>query len=143
MKTQVWGSLDNAINSPDRSVLFRKLFLEGKPSNSISVCSPKPPAITILNEDLPGFVRIRVDASNDGFLFLADSWYPGWIAQVDGIDTQIYKADIVFRAVHVRQGVHTVEFIYRPKSFYIGGGITFLGLVYMVLIFLFSKHRVK
>ena len=118
---QVWNSLDNVINSPDRSALWQKLFLEGNPSGATSDCSPKPPAMTILNEDLPDFVQIRIDAGNDGFLFLADSWYPGWIARVDGIVTPIYKADIIFQAVHIPQGAHTVEFIYRPNSFYYRG----------------------
>ena len=41
-------------------------------------------------------------------LVVNDSYFPGWIAQVDGQDTPLYRADGNFRAVVVPVGDHTV-----------------------------------
>ncbi len=59
--------------------------------------------------------RVVVDASmpDDGYLFVADTWYPGWSASIDGEETEIFRANHAFRAVHVPAGNHEVEFSYQ------------------------------
>ena len=50
-------------------------------------------------------------------LFLLDLFhYPGWIAELDGRQTPILRADVLFRAVEVPAGRHTVVFRYAPLS---------------------------
>jgi len=67
-----------------------------------------------------------VDASTDapGYLALTDTWYPGWEATVDGQTTPILRADLMFRAVRLPPGRHTVEFRYRPQSVRTGVGVS-------------------
>ena len=55
-------------------------------------------------------------ARSESYLVLSDSWYPGWLATVDGVDVPIERANILFRAVRVPPGDHTVEFRYEPRS---------------------------
>jgi hypothetical protein len=66
---------------------------------------------------------------NDGFLYCSDTWYPGWRAYVDGKRTEIFRANLAFRAVFLPKGNHRVEFVYVPLSFYGGLGITVFGLL--------------
>jgi hypothetical protein len=68
----------------------------------------------------PSRVLIEVDSGTDGFLVLADLYYPGWRAAVDGQGQKVYKADYAFRAVEVSEGKHMVEFVFDPLSFQIG-----------------------
>jgi Bacterial membrane protein YfhO len=72
-------------------------------------------------------VRLEATARQPAMLFLADLAYPGWKAYVDGQETQIYRADYLFRSVFVPAGKHTVEFVYRPRSFRLGLLITLVG----------------
>lgn len=65
-------------------------------------------------------VKIKTQSSNDGFLFLSDTYYPGWKAYVDGQEKKIYLANYAFRAVEVPKGDHEVIFRYEPKSFWWG-----------------------
>lgn len=74
-------------------------------------------------------IDIKVEATNKGLLFLADSYYQGWNAKVDGRDTKIYRADYSFRAVVVPEGKHKVEFVYFPLSFKIGIWLAFVGFL--------------
>jgi hypothetical protein len=139
----VWGSLQAIGNSSDASILFRKVILETVHPGPETDCTTAAPVNMSIVSDTPESLRVQIDTKGSGYLFLADSWYPGWTANVDGVETQIYKADVVFRAVWVQPGSHMVDFIYQPKSFYIGLGITIITLVFLAFIFLFSKHRVK
>jgi len=88
----------------------------------------------------PGKVIINVKNSHTGYLVLSDTFYPGWRAYIDGIKTQIYRADYVFRAVKVPSGEHTVKFIYEPLSYKIGQAFTLLTIAF---IFLLVLKRVK
>ena len=65
-------------------------------------------------------VVIETTSSQAGFLFLSDTYYPGWRAWVDGQEETVYRADYLFRAVLVPSGQHAVEFIFDPVAFKIG-----------------------
>lgn len=65
-------------------------------------------------------VVTRVQTSAPAILVLTDTWYPGWIARVDGKDSPIYRANYTFRAVVVPQGEHEVVFSYEPFSVRLG-----------------------
>ncbi len=61
-------------------------------------------------------MSITVSSSSDAYLLLSEAHYPGWHAVVDGQETSIRRANILFRAVFVPSGVHTVELAYMPTS---------------------------
>ena len=63
-------------------------------------------------EKTPNRVTLDVEASGDGLLVIADNWFPGWTAYVDGIESPVLRADHTFRAVPVREGRHRVELRY-------------------------------
>lgn len=89
-------------------------------------------------------VTIVVDAPTSGYLFLSDTYYPGWEAYVNGKKTKIYRANYCFRAVKVPKGRHIVYFVYRPKSFYIGCIASLLSftLIMAYLIYSWRKERI-
>ena len=78
-------------------------------------------------------VVVATQASGDGFLYLSDTYYPGWKASVDGKETNIYLANYAFRAVKVPAGEHRVTFRYEPASFRWGLRIT-LGTLMVALV---------
>jgi hypothetical protein len=45
---------------------------------------------------------------------LNDIWHPWWFATVDGVGIPIGKANVLFRAVSVAPGKHTVRFTFDP-----------------------------
>ncbi len=67
-----------------------------------------------VTEYRPERVTIETRAGSPGYLILADTWYPGWAATVDGKATPIYRADYIFRAVSLETGAHQVVFEYHP-----------------------------
>ncbi len=88
-------------------------------------------------------VTILTSADSEGILVLADSYYPGWKAFVDGKEEIIRRANLFFRAVPLPAGNHTVEFRYEPRSFTIGLAVSSVALVGLAMLttFLASTHK--
>jgi hypothetical protein len=82
----------------------------------------------------PEHLVIDVDAPAPGFLVLADQYYPGWRATVNGKDVPIQRANYTFRLVEVPAGSSRVEFRYRPASVAIGAAVSALTLVTVVVL---------
>jgi hypothetical protein len=59
-------------------------------------------------------VTIETDSPSPALLVLTDVWHPWWRAEIDGAPAEMLKADVLFRAVAVPAGRHTVRFSFHP-----------------------------
>ena len=82
----------------------------------------------------PGAIDLDVSAASPGTLVVLQSYAPGWVARIDGRRATVEAADILFQSVHVPAGHHLVTLRYEPLSVAVGGLMTALGLVALVLI---------
>ena len=89
-----------------------------------------PAPITL--HDVPNRVTIHAVLDRPGYLVLADTWYPGWEAAVDGETVPLLRANYAFRAVYLEAGEHTVEMVYRPLSVRVGGWVSLVALTVLV-----------
>lgn len=101
-----------------------EVLLEGDPRPEVGGLG----VVTALQDKGPNEVELAVEAPEGGWLVLADTWYPGWTAELDGRATESYPAYGVMRAVWVPAGQHTVNFSYRPTTVPIGLALTLVGL---------------
>jgi hypothetical protein len=105
----------------------------GDPQEGVSVDG-------LVLQDSPNCVTIRATADAPGYLVLADTWYPGWQATVDGEPAAMMRANHAFRAVQLEAGEHEIEMLYRPRLVLVGGVTTLIALV--LLIFgMFASRR--
>jgi hypothetical protein len=87
----------------------------------------------------PAEVIINCSLKEDGFLFLSDTYYPGWKVYVNGKEDKIYRANYLFRAVYLKKGENKVKFLYAPESFKIGLIIS-ISTFSLLLTILLSKQ---
>ncbi len=59
---------------------------------------------------------LDADSPDGGFLVLNDLWHPWWFAELDGKPAPILRANVLFRAVAMPPGRHTVRFRFRPVA---------------------------
>jgi len=81
-------------------------------------------------------IDLSVEAPADGFVVLADSYYPGWSVTVDGSAAPLLRANFSSRAVAVRAGLHQVRMQYEPPGFATGWRVSAaaLGVLFAWLI---------
>lgn len=117
-----------------QSLDFRKeVVVEGKDAHNLKMSIGSQENYNInLTRELGDAVKIFARVENNGVLVLTDTYYPGWRAFVDGKETKIFPADVAFRAVALRKGEHSVEFLYLPLSFKIGLWSTLMSFAMLV-----------
>lgn len=106
------------------------LVLEEKPSAEPQSGSGSAEIVSYT----PDTVTIKTNAQAPKLLFLSDVYDSGWQAKVDGVSTQIYRADYDFRAVSLPAGIHTVQFVYAPRELFLGALVSVVGLVLLIFI---------
>jgi hypothetical protein len=65
----------------------------------------------------PGHIAVETTAHRPALLVVAESYYPGWHATIDGQPAEILRANYISQGVVVPAGKHTVELKYEPESF--------------------------
>jgi hypothetical protein len=68
----------------------------------------------------PNERRYRVQADGGGYLVMANTWYPGWSARIEGESATIYRANLAFQAVEFPAGDVTITLEYRPRGLELG-----------------------
>jgi len=88
-------------------------------------------------------VNFRVKTQNGAYLFLTDTFFPGWQVSINGKRGEILRADSVFRAVEVPQGDTHIEMIYSPNSYKAGAAISTTSLLFIVILPIFKIRNRK
>lgn len=59
-------------------------------------------------------IVIDTTSSDGGWLILNDVWHPWWFVEIDGKPAPMLRSNVLFRAVAVPAGTHSVRFNFRP-----------------------------
>lgn len=103
------------------------IVIEG-PGLSEAASDPGPSAARIIVDENDR-IEIEVESTKGGWLVLRDSFRRGWRARVNGLDSPIAKADVLFRAVRVPSGKSAVSFTYSTPGLEAGGLLGFLSVL--------------
>jgi hypothetical protein len=88
-------------------------------------------------------VVVEVAAAADGFLLLADTFYPGWTAEVDGKPVPLYRANLSVRAIQLPRGAHVVRFAYEAPGVKSGLAISAAALAMLFVWLGAASYRAK
>jgi hypothetical protein len=110
--------------------------------------TPRQPGVPVTNRvDIITYqderIVLRADSADGGYLVLADAWYPGWRAFVDGYETPILRGNYLYRALPLGPGSHLVEFVYEPFSLRLGAAISLVVLVSVCALVLVALVRTR
>lgn len=95
------------------------LYLEGSNEKTNKPYLSKPQSsfsYQVLDYN-PNILSLQYQASEDGYLYYSDCYDTYWNAYIDGKKTDIYKANVAFKAIKIPGGRHKVDFIYNPVFF--------------------------
>jgi hypothetical protein len=106
----------------------------GNPVPEVIPEIPPEKGKAVFKRDGADDVVVRTECSTEGLLVLRDSWYPSWVAFVDGKRSPILRINGCFRGVIVPAGEHSVRFLFRPILIYIAGAVSLLASLLVILV---------
>jgi hypothetical protein len=90
-----------------------------------------------LIKNLNDNISYQFSANSNQFVVFSEVYYPhGWKATIDGKESPIVKVDYALRGLAVPAGKHTIEFEFRPDSYFRGNMITFIIDIITTLVIL-------
>ncbi len=89
----------------------------------------------------PHRLSVEVETQHPALLVLAEAFYPGWRARIDGIAAPVMPTNLSLRGVPIPAGRHQVVLIYRPTSFLIGSTISIGTLLFLVGLLIATRPR--
>jgi hypothetical protein len=81
----------------------------------------------------PGHWRFVAQAEYPAVLVISQMDYPGWQASIGGVAAPLLRVDYALQGVVVPPGESVVELTFRPRSLYVGGALSALGLLVIAL----------
>jgi hypothetical protein len=90
-----------------------------------------------LLEKTPNNLKYEATISGgESLVVFSEIYYPkGWIAKVDNEEVPIYRVNYLLRAIEIPEGKHEVTMTFQPDSYYIGGIVTTIFNVLLLLGF--------
>ncbi|MBX5449492.1 hypothetical protein [Thermogemmatispora sp.] len=102
----------------------------------------QPPSLTHYQR-LPATIQLlrlqddeqsfRVTGATGGYLVVATTAYPGWIAILDGQRVPVQSFGGLMPAIRIGPGTHTLSYLYRPASVLRGAALSGFGLLALLL----------
>jgi hypothetical protein len=97
------------------------------------------PGTARIKSDRGETLTIAVHVEQPSTLELADTYYPGWRATVDGVATPIHRTNAAYRAIALPAGSQQVQFTFRPQSVYWGAGISAVTIATLLIVLLLAR----
>lgn len=93
--------------------------VESTPPTGVERHSTAPGSVELVDA-ATGRLAIACEVTAPALLVIADAWYPGWEATVDGRTVPIERVNHALRGLWLEPGDRRVEMVYRPGSFRAG-----------------------
>jgi hypothetical protein len=117
------------LESVDFQPRTEALLLTAPPA--LETCST-PESAAVVPSGNPNRVRIDVKLACRGMVILSDTYFPGWLATVDGRSVPILEPFGALRGVLVESGDHRIAYDYRPTSAIAGAALTSIGILFVL-----------
>ena len=90
----------------------------------------------------PNDLRAAFDAPGPGVLVVKDSFFPGWVATLNGHPAEVVRVNGLVRGVLVpTAGSHEVTMAYRPRAFVHGVALATVALAFLGMVLAWSGVR--
>ncbi len=100
---------------------------------------PRPAQVEVVKYE-PEEVVVRAHLEGESLLILADAYYPGWQATMNGERRPVQQVDGLFRGIMAPAGDHEIVFTFESRSFLAGRAIS-LGALLLLVLFVVVEGR--
>ncbi|MCX6622881.1 MAG: hypothetical protein NTY38_17815 [Acidobacteria bacterium] len=142
-KVRMFASREELIPKiQDASINLRETVLMTGKAPALEQCAPGMDQVIYGGATANG-VSLTATLGCRGIVVLADTWYPGWRAKVDGRTTPVFETYGALRGVVVGGGTHRIEFRYLPATAIAGGVMTLSGILGAIGLALLAGRKAR
>ncbi|MEW5895559.1 MAG: hypothetical protein AB1650_07380 [Candidatus Omnitrophota bacterium] len=139
-----WNEISDSFKG-ERNIVFvedwdEKFLLAGKQKRRIPIEGPGQ-GVNVIS-DRPNQLKVETFFDQPKLLVFNDTFSPHWKADIDGVSTRVYKANLAFKGVYVPDGKHTVTLRFE-KHLWINRGVwlVFMSVFAALLFFSLTDKR--
>ena len=99
-----------------------------------------PPGAAVIEQDLPGRIRVATEAPTRQLLVLSESFHAGWQVTIDGEPRPLHRVNGDFMGSVVDAGHHVVRFRFAPRSYQWGVRISLASVAGILAL---ALHRLR
>ncbi|MEM1155954.1 MAG: hypothetical protein AAGI44_17595 [Pseudomonadota bacterium] len=144
---QIWQSAEQVAGFEDALAALKDsngetLFVES--DVMLDAATLAPPAGSVDLNTLsasPTHYEFKSQSDSGFWLFLADTYYPGWRARIDDAPVDVYPAQLLGKALHVPPGQHKIEVYFESNTLRIGTVVSGLSIVILLVFFLVRAFK--
>jgi hypothetical protein len=138
---EVMGTYDRVLAKlGDARDIHQCVLLEQPLAEALPGQSPLPWVTVPIHHFEPISLLLDVDAKTNALLVLAEAWYPGWKAEINGKVEDSLPANLWMRAFPVPPGHSTVRVLFHQNYLLPGTAVSSLSLAAAILA-IFIKRR--
>jgi Bacterial membrane protein YfhO len=129
--------VESALNDPRFPAISVALFAPDAPVEGQQLsAAPAPLPIKTRTVVEPGHIVVELDkpAPAGSALMVAENYYPGWTATIDGQPAAVHRADLSLMGVSLPAGATKVELRFSSASYERGKLITLIGIGLALLL---------
>ncbi|NNM15916.1 MAG: YfhO family protein, partial [Bacteroidia bacterium] len=97
--------------------------------------------VITLTEYKPNMLSYQSNSNSNRLAVFSEVYYnneKGWDAYIDGELQPHIRVNYILRAINIPSGEHTIEFKFRPNSYYTGEKISLASSILLILFFVFA-----
>lgn len=132
---------DPSFNPYEKAMVSRESVGAGANLSPLIEAASAAPSAARISKYQSQYVSIEAETSAPALLVFNDTNYPGWRAYVNGQPAEMLAVNFLFRGVVLSPGKSIVEFKYQPRSYRIGGGISFAAFAILALLIVRERRR--
>ncbi|NPV86418.1 MAG: YfhO family protein [Anaerolineae bacterium] len=132
-----------SMHASSSNAASERVVLEDAAFDGQTRCNAVSKAVIWVNGYSPQRIELTIQAEGQGWVLIADAWYPGWNAYLDGAVTKVYAGNYLFKAVEVPDGTHSLVLSYAPASFAVGAILSCVSLLGLLFVFALRYSQAK
>jgi len=145
-KHRIVANADEEIAALNTNDLRTTAVIDEKFENKFSANYKADPYATIkLTNYSPNKLEYNFKSSNEEMVVFSEVYYDkGWTAYIDGVESDYFRADYLFRAMTIPAGEHKIEFKFEPRIWVIGEKISLVSsslIILLLFVFIFFQIR--
>ena len=116
------------------------LVEEPVPKSTVDAASFSGQASAMVQSYGPTRLVVETASAKPSMLVLADVYFPGWVATVDGQPAELYQTDYLLLGLPVKAGIHRVEMRYTAPAARTGLALSIISALLIFVIVVYGRR---